>query len=266
MNMYIHELKSMLKTTVIWVCGMIAIAAFYISMYPSIFHDAKDFQNLMNGYPPAVRAMLGISIEGVASVLGFYSMVITFVVLCGAIQAMNMGVSILSKESRERTADFLLVKPVSRTAIVSEKLLAALTMLLATDVVYFFVSFIFASIFKQANFSGKIFFMLNLTLLFVQFIFFAIGVVVSVFFNKIRTVLPISLGTVFGLYFVGALIATGKNDWARYISPFRYFDNAYIVKNSTYETPYLITGAAIVVVGIIVTYIIYTKKDIHSVS
>jgi ABC-2 type transport system permease protein len=264
--MYLHELKSLRKTTIIWACAMIAIALLYLSMYSGIAKDAASFKGLLAGYPPAVRAMLGISLDSITSPLGFYSMVITFVVLCGAIQAMNFGVSALSKETRERTADFLLVKPVSRTAIVSAKLLAALSMLLATDVLYYAAASTLVSIVAQSSYSGKVLFMINLTLLFIQLIFFAFGVVVSVLFNKIKSVLPVSLGIVFGFYFIGALIATGKNDGSRFISPFKYFDNSYIMKNSSYEAPYLIAGAVIVIVAIAASYFIYGRKDIHAVS
>jgi ABC-2 type transport system permease protein len=265
MNMYLHELKSLRKTAIIWTCAMIGIVLLYLSMYPGVYHDAAAFKQLMGGYPPALRAMLGVSLDSITSLLGFYSMVITFVVLCGAIQAMNAGLSILSKESRERTADFLLVKPVSRSAIVSAKLLAAVTTFLATDVVYYAVAAILASIVKQSSYSEKLFFMMSLTVLFIQLIFFALGVAVSVFFNKIKSVLPISLGTVFGFYIISAFLATGKDDGTRFISPFKYFDYPYIIKNASYEAPYLVAAAIIVVVGIAVTYFIYTRKDIHSV-
>ncbi len=266
MNMYLHELRSMRKSAMIWVSSMIAIAALYLSLYPGLANDAAGFKKMMGGYPPSVRAMLGVSLDSVTSLSGFYSMVITFVVLCGAIQAMNLGVSVLSKETRERTADFLLVKPVSRAAIVNAKLLASLTVLLATDILYGAAASVLVSIVKQSDYSAKVFFMLNLTLLFIQLIFFAIGLGVSVFFQKIKSVLPISLGTVFGFYIVGALIATDKTDGSRFISPFQYFDNSYIIKNSSYEAPYLIAGAVIVVAAIAAAYFIYCRKDIHAVS
>lgn len=155
MNIYLHELKSLRKTAIIWTCAMIAIAALYLSLYSSMAQDAADFKALLSNYPPQVLAMIGATLDSITSPLGFYSMVITFVVLCGAIQAMNLGVSILSKEMRERTADFLLVKPVSRTAIVSAKLLAALTTLLATDIIYFAAVSIMTSIFVQTSYRDR---------------------------------------------------------------------------------------------------------------
>ncbi|MDP4161409.1 MAG: ABC transporter permease subunit [Bacillota bacterium] len=266
MNMYLHELMSLRKSTIIWTCTMIAVAALYFSIYPSIAADAADFTQLLSGYPAPVRAALGISLNNITSLLGFYSMVFSLITLCGAIQAMNFGVSILSREVRERTADFLLVKPVSRPAIVSAKLLAAVTMLLSTNVFYYAAAFMLASIVKNEDYSVKLFLLINLTLFFIQMMFLAIGVLISVFFIKLKSVLPISLGSVFGFYIMGALIATGTNDMERFISPFKYFDISYIMKYASFDTPYLLTGAAIVVVAISLSYAIYSKKDIQPVS
>jgi ABC-2 type transport system permease protein len=246
---------------------MIALACVFLSIYPSMASDAADFKQLLANYSPTVRAMLGINLDYITSILGFYSMIFSFIILCGAVQAMNLGVSILSKESRERTADFLLVKPVSRANIVNAKLLAAFTVILVTDILFCSISPIIANLVKTDDYSNKLFFMVNLTLFFVQLIFLAIGVFISVFFNKLRSVLPISLGVVFGLYMIGALFAAGKNEEVgRIFSPFRYFDITYIIKNSRYELPYLILGAAIVIVSVAASYVIYCRKDIHAVS
>jgi len=266
MNIYLHELKSLRKSTIIWTCALIALALLYFSVYSGLAKDAADFKKLLSGYPAQLRAALGISLDNITSLLGFYSMVFSFITLGGAIQAMNLGVSILSREARERTTDFLLVKPVSRQAIVSAKLLAALTMLLATNVVYYAAALIFATMVKTADFSFQVFFMINLTLFFVQLMFLAIGLVVSVFFKQLKSVLPISLGVVFGFYIIGAIIATGNNDAERFVSPFKYFDINYIINNARYEPPYLFAGAAIVIAAIAATYAIYTKKDIHAIS
>lgn len=267
MNMYLHELKAQRKTAIIWTCVLVGLAALFLSMYPSMAKDAADYKKLLGNYPPTVRAMLGINLDYITSLVGFYSMVFSFVMLCGAIQAMNLGVSILSKETRERTADFLLVKPVSRASIVTAKLLAAFTTIAVTDILFNAVTAILANAVKNTNYNVRQFFMINLTLFFLQLIFLALGVVISVFFKKLKSVLPISLGVVFGLYMIGALIATGKNDdAARFISPFKYFNPTYIIQHTAYETPYLVTGAVVVVVSVIVTYFVYIKKDIHAVS
>ncbi|MCI1956231.1 MAG: ABC transporter permease [Oscillospiraceae bacterium] len=265
MNMYRHEVRSLVKSTAIWIAGLAALAALYFAVYPGMMKDAENFRKLLEGYSPAVRAVLGIHLDFLTTLVGFYSMAFPFVSLCGAIQAANLGLSALSRESRERTADFLLVKPVSRSAIVSAKLLAALTAILATNAAYDAFTFFMANLVKTQDFDRKIFLMINLSLLFIQLIFFAVGMVVSVFFQRMKNVLPLSLGMVFGLYAVGALLAQKSDDPARYLSPFRYFDFIWIIRNGTYETSYLITGAVVAAVSIAASYLVYNRKDIHAV-
>ncbi len=267
MNMFLYELKSHVKSMLLWTLSMLGLAALYLSIYPKMAQDAEDFKKLLGSYPEAIRAMLGINLDYIATLLGFYSMIFSFIILCGAIQAMNLGVSILSRETRERTADFLLVKPVSRTAIVSAKLMAALATIVITNILFISLTTIMANMANTEDFSVKLFFMINLTMFFVQVIFIAIGMVVSVFFKKIKNVLPLSLGFVFGFYLVGTLLVTdADNKLERILSPFKYFDITYIIQKGAYENFYFMIGAVVIVVSVAVSYIIYNRKDIHAVS
>lgn len=198
MNIFLHELKSMRKTATIWTISLIALSALYLCIYPTVAADAEGFKNLLANYNPEIRDMLGINLDNIASLLGFYSMVFSFITLCGTIQGMNLGISILSRESRERTADFLLVKPVSRSSIISAKVFAAFTTIVATNFGFYVATFCIANAVKTEDFSNKLFFMINLTLFFMQIIFMSIGMVVSVFFKKLKSILPISFGVVLG--------------------------------------------------------------------
>ncbi|MGE5421939.1 MAG: ABC transporter permease subunit [Ignavibacteriales bacterium] len=265
MNMYLHEVRSFGKATVIWTCAMIALAAIYFSVYPGVEKDATGFRELLGNYPASVRAMLGISLDNITSLLGFYSMVFTFITLCGAIQATIFGASVLSKETSGKTADFLMVKPVSRTAIINAKLLAVLTMILATDLIYFGAVSMFANSVKP-DYSHKLFLMVNATMFFIQLIFLALGLLASVIIPRLKSVLSVSLGIVFGLFFIGALITTGDKDMARLLSPFQYFDNLYIIRHARYEVLYLLASLAIIIVAITASYAIYIRKDIHAIS
>ena len=107
-----------------------------MSFYPSFAKDAEEFTKIMEGYPEAIRNALGVNLGNFFTILGFYCFPLSFITLCGAIQAMNLGTSIVSKEVREKTADFLLTKPVTRTTVLTAKLLAAFVSLVITNIVY----------------------------------------------------------------------------------------------------------------------------------
>lgn len=266
MNMFLHELKAYRKSTLIWTCSLISVVLLFLAMYPAIAMDASDFKKMLENYSPALINALGFSFDSLFSLLGFYSSVtLLYVLLCGSIQAMNLGTSIISKEVREKTADFLLTKPVSRFQIMTAKLCAIITSLLITNIFYIAAAGLMASVVQTEATDYKIFLMLSLTLFFVQLMFMSLGIIISVLVPKIRSVLPISLGTVFGFFILSMLSSTKGDTASRYITPFKYFDSMYIMKNSAYEASYSIVALLFIVVTITASYIIYSKKDIHSV-
>ncbi len=265
MNIFMHELKANRKSTIVWSISLILMTILFMSFYSAFSKDAAEFTKLLSNYPEPIRKAFGINLDNFFSILGFYSYPLSIITLCGAIQAMNLGTGIVSKEVREKTADFLLTKPVTRASVLSAKLLAALVSIVITFVVYFAGAAITATAVKTEDFSMKIFFLLSLTVLMVQLIFLAIGIIFSVIIPKIKSVLTVSLATVFAFYFLGMFSATSDEEAKRYLSPFKYFDAAYIMKHSNYEASFLLTGAVILIVAIAASYFIYAKKDIHAV-
>jgi ABC-2 type transport system permease protein len=264
MNMFLHELKSYKKSTFIWTCSLSAmVILFFLALFPTFSKDAGEIKKLLEGYPEAVIKAFGLTVD-ISSLLGFYSYVFMFVLLCGAIQAMNLGISIISKEVRQKTADFLLTKPVTRKQIITSKLLAALTSLIITNVVYLTVSSFIAQAVKNEPFSLKIFIMISITLFFIQLIFMSLGVIVSVVFPKIKSVISVSLATVFGFFIISMFDSVIEDEMLRYITPFKYFDTVYIISNGAYETPFIILGIVFIIVSISASYFIYSRKDIHA--
>ncbi|MDP4180419.1 MAG: ABC transporter permease subunit [Bacillota bacterium] len=263
MNIFLHELRANRKTTGIWIGSISAVIILYMSVFPIVTKDPATFEKMLRSNP-AFNSFIA-SISNIGSILGFYSFVFSFILLLGAIQAMNLGASILSKEIRDKTADFLLTKPVSRVKIMTSKLLASLVLLLATNIACYAVALIMAFAVKTNDFDEKIFFLITATLFLVQLIFCALGVIISVIIQKLRSVLPISLGSVFAFFFISMFISTDKDDLIRFISPFKYFDTGYIINHSSYEIQYLIAEAVFIILAVAASYIIYSKKDIHAV-
>lgn len=263
MNIFLYELKAYRKSVIIWACSMAALAVLYMFIFTAISSDIEDFLQVLRNMPDVVRKALSIYVEGMSNFVGFYSFVFVYIVLCGAIQAMNLGISIVSKEVREKTADFLLTRPVSRKKILASKILAALVSLVITNVIYLAITVPMTFIVKS-DFSIKIFLMISVTLFFVQLMFMALGVIVSVIIWRIRSVISISLSTVFGFFIIGSLGSIIGDEASRYISPFKYFDTAYIIKHASYEVSFIIIGIIFVIATIAASFLLYDKKDIHA--
>jgi ABC-2 type transport system permease protein len=265
MNMFLHELKQNRKSAIIWIVVLVAVTAFYMALYQSFASETVILRKLLEGFPPAFRKVFGLTLETFATVNGFYSMILMYIMLAASIQAMILGTSIVSKEERGKTAEFLLSKPVARSQILNAKLMAALVIILVTNVVYLILVPLLTRAIVNTTIYLDVFLLLSLTIFFVQLFFLGFGFLISVSAPKIRSVLGVSLTTAFGFYIVGALDSIINSAAVRYLTPFKYFDFAYIVKNGTYEFRFLIFEAVLVAAAIVSSYYIYLKRDIRSV-
>lgn len=263
MNIFFHEFKEYWKSILIWSTSMTLLAVLYIFIFKGLGTEIESFKAFLDNMPDAIKKGFNILIDSISTLEGFYSFVFSFVTLCGAIQAMNLGLSMLSKEVRDKTADFLMTKPVSRVSIMTSKLMAVFFALVLTNIVYISLT-ILAAVVVVGEFDIKVFFMISLTLFFLQLIFMAIGLVISVLNRKIKSVISVSLSMVFGFYVVGSLGSIIGEEKVRYFSPFRYFDTAYIIKNGTYEANFVVIGLLLFFAATGISYLIYVKKDIHA--
>lgn len=264
MNMFRKEWRTLGKSTLIWSLSLSAVAFLLLALYPGFARDAEDFGKMLDSYPESLQKALGITMDSLTSLLGFYSFVLTYISVAGAVQAMNLGLGQLSKETREKTADFLLTKPVTRSQIVTAKVAAALASLLVTNAIYLIAAVILAGQ-VALDVDYKTYILLTLTVPLIQLLFFALGLVLSVILPKIRSVLPLSLGLVFGFFAIGMVASLVGDKAARYLTPFRFYDRVYISAHSAYEGGFVILELALIALFTVGTYLIYRKKDIHAV-
>jgi ABC-2 type transport system permease protein len=266
MNVFIHELKSYRKSTIIWTLSLCALAVIFLLMYPAFTKDVAASRKALAGLPPVFREAVGISLANFFTIFGFYAYLLNFLMLAAAIQAINLGVGVISKEESGKTADFLLSKPVSRASVITSKLLAVLSLLLMTNVVFVSVSLVAARLISPDPFSSKILLLIASTVFLVQLAFLALGALFSVIIPRVKSVIAVSIPTVFVFFIIGALGAVLSEANTRYLTPFKYFDSNYIITHGTYETRFLVIEAVLVAIAISATYVIFIKKDIRAAS
>lgn len=264
MNVFLRELKAYRKSTIIWAASLSALIVVFMALYPAFTKDIQATKEILSQFPEALRTALNISLGDFFTIYGFYGYLLSFAILAGAIQAMNLGVGVISKEVSGKTADFLLSKPIARASVVSAKLAAALTAIIVTDVVFSAVAYASALAVSQDSFGAGTFFLLTSTLFLVQVIFLALGALFSVIIPKVKSVVSVSLPTVFAFYIIGMIGEVLQNDTVRYISPFKFYDPNYIIGNVGLDSTYLIVEVAFVVVAIALCYTIYVKKDVRA--
>ncbi|MEA5076632.1 MAG: ABC transporter permease subunit [Coriobacteriia bacterium] len=263
MNVYLRELRAYRKSTITWVISLAGIVGLFMMLYPAFESDVEGLNEVLANFPQAIKSLVNITPETFLSVLGFYGYLLNFAWLAASIQAMNLGVGVISKEVAGKTADFLITRPVRRAQVVTAKLAAALTVVLITSAVFTAVSYL-AVVATGASLDEATLLLMASTLLLLQIVFLALGALFSVTIPKIKSVVAVSLPTVFAFYIIGAIGDVLENVELRWVSPFRYFDPAYMIGEGALESEYLLVIAVFTVAAIAATYVIFAKKDIHT--
>lgn len=263
MNIYKHELRAYRTSTLIWTLSLSAIVVLFLGIFPSFRDDVSASTKILSNLPLPIREALGISLSNFFTIFGFYSYLFTFVTLAGAIQAMNLGLGVVAKEIAGKTADFLLTKPIDRSSVITQKILAGLTLLGVTNVVFIAVSFAAARSVEH-NFDILTFVMISSVLFLVQLMFLCLGVLLAVLIPKVKSIIAVSLPTTFAFFIVSSLGAIIGSSTVRYVTPFKFYDPSYIVQHGSYELRFLLLEAGVVLMSLLLAYVIFNRKDIEA--
>ena len=266
MNIFRHEFKMHLRSVITWSVAVAVLILIYVSLFSSFAQDAELLNEMMAKFPEQLRLAFGLNDVNLATVLGFYGLVFLFVQICLAIQAANYGFSLVSVEEREWTADFLLTKPVRRTQILTSKLLAALSGLTITNIVVWISSFVCITLFKgDRTYDTRHLVMLLLSIVVFQLFFLSVGVVISLLVKRVRSVTPYAMALGFGMYVLsvfGDLLGTNALEK---ITPFKHFEPNYILQNGAWDLPLVLISAAVIVMALVGSYLLYARRDIPAV-
>lgn len=266
MPIYLREISSNKKSFFIWIIILILLILMTFSVYPSFANQAGNIEKFLKSYPDAFIKIFGVDRLDITKILHFFGMeVYVFITLLGSIYSMILGSGIISKEEDDKTIEFLLAKPVSREKIVTSKALSVLSYILFFNVILFIADFGILEAFKTDEFNIKIFALLSISAFLLHLTFAALGLFISVFITKARTLMSVSLGVVIGTYFLGlASSLSDRLDILKYISPFKYVDAIEIIINNKIDYKYIIIMVSIICVSVIGTYLFYHRKDIHN--
>ena len=265
MNIFVHEFKTNMRSVITWSISLALLVFVFSSIYSGFAVEAEILNQTLEKFPQEFLMAFGMDGIDLSTVLGFFTLAIVFCQICVSIQAANYGISLVSIEEREMTADFLLTKPVGRTKILTSKLLAAVASLAITNLVVWASSFIFINIYRDGRpYEAKTLSLLLLTMAFMQLFFLTVGMLISLLPRKIRSVTPYSMGMVFGLYVLNAFGDMIGEDKLSYITPFRHFDPNNIVRSGSYDLPLVLISVVLIVLSIGGSYLLYTKRNIHT--
>lgn len=264
MNILRRELRSNLKGLVIWIIAMALLNFLLIAIYPTMAADRGALDEMMSMYPEAMIKMFGMEKLLITDPLGFYGVEAYFmVVLFGGIYAAILGSGILAKEEDEKTIEFLLAKPVSRSQVIVEKMLTWVTYLAVFNLAIGLVSWLAFQVFDMGEYSGTTLFWMLAAPLFIHLFFAGLGFLTALFFTRRKSALSISIGMVLGLYFVNTIaLLSDKFSFLSWITPFRYMDAGDIFTEGSINLWYALGLLAVTALAVFTTWKLYQRRDI----
>lgn len=261
MNVFLRELKANRKPLIIWSVCMFLLVLSGMGKYTAYSSGANA--DVFNKMPHTVKALLGISSFDVTTVSGFFAFLFPYLAITTSIHAALLGSGIIAKEERDKTTEFLMVKPLSRTSILTSKFLAALINIIIVNLVTLLSSIVMVGAYNKGEDITSEIIVFHLSMLIMQLIFLSIGTCVSGFMKNPKASGSIATGILFGSYIISKItdLIESANP-LNVLSPFKYFSYERILNGEGLSLFIVLMSLILVAALTLSTYFFYQKRDL----
>lgn len=261
MNIIRHEFKSNLKSFIIWLISL-GILFFVASFEFEMFQNDPRINEIFDSFGGLFDAIGGI--PDLTTAAGYLSLVSLYIYIPLAIYSAMLGSRIISKEEKNRTAEYLFTLPVSRTKVITSKLVVAVTYTVVINVLLMLVCLVAYGTLSDSPETFRTFvFNLGLGVLLTQMIFLSLGMVLASLLKNYKKSGGIIVGVVIGTFMISMLVGLAEAAKPlKYITPFQYFPSADMIEG-TFEPIFLLITLAIIVSSIVGLYFFYKKRDLN---
>jgi len=259
-----RELKDNRKGFLIWAVAMLGMVAIAAGEY-SIVVGSDDVMAMFETMPRIMLIIFGGS-EAIpfTTPLGYYIMMYMWWCLVAFAHAAVLGTTIIAKEERNRTAEFLFTKPYPRKTIITGKIIAAVLNVAAMTLTAMIASIVALTPQMQGeSILGEIG-ILMLAMFLIQVLFLSVGMLFAARCESNKRALSLSVLCVLTSYVLMVIIETvGEIGFLSFLTPFLYFQGAPLVENG-FNIFYILLTAIIVAASYRFTLSMYQRRDLHN--
>ncbi|RFB13358.1 ABC transporter [Bacillus sp. HNG] len=260
MNVFLRELKAYRKSLIIWSVGIVLLILMGKTEYSSLSSSGQSLNELIESMPKALQALMGTGTLDVSTPIGYFSILYLYLLLMATIHGAMMGASIIAKEERDKTFEFLFVKPITRTKVITMKLVAGFVNLVVLNVVTTVATIV---IFEMHNEIPDIFMLMG-GMFILQVLFLMIGSALASIIRNPRSAAPIATGILLLTFILSIVIdLSEKLENLTYIVPFKYFAAKDMLTGDGFEAVFVIISLSLIAILTVVTFIFYKKRDLN---
>ena len=263
MNIFKRELKANLKSLVIWSVIVVLFVMVGFSKF-SAYYENPELLAILDSMPKAMLEAFSLTAFNLTTITGFFGVMYIYFALLLSIAAAIWGSDIISKEERDKTVEFALTLPVTRSRLITAKALAALFNCIVLALVTWGASIVSLASYQP---DSEFYSFLNLGMLalfFMQLIFLAIGILLGCAMKQHKRAGSVAVSILLATYLFSIISGLNENlEFLKYFTPFKYFDAASILSKSQLDLGYVLLSAAIVVAAMAGAYLTYAKRDLY---
>ncbi len=263
MKMYFRELKANLKSLLIWVGIMALLIVIAVTKY-SAYAENPEMLAILDQMPQAMLEAFSMNAFNLTTLTGFFGVMFIYFGLMSAIASAMWGSDMISKEERNKTVEFSLVLPVTRSQVITAKALAALTSL----ILFVLSTWVFSLLAAQSYSPDQAFYdflALEMQGMFlIGLVFLAMGVMLGAVMQRYKLSGSVAIGVIMTTYVLS--VASGLDDrldFLKYFTPFKYFDAARLLHEGQFDGLYLGISAVLIIVMLAAAYLRYNRRDLY---
>jgi ABC-2 type transport system permease protein len=263
MNIFVRELKANFKSLIIW--GVIVVLIVLEALIEfSGFAGNPEMLAILDTMPQALLDAFSMQAFNLTTVSGLFGIMFTYLSLILSIAAAMWGSDIISKEERDKTVEFSLTLPVTRSKVVTAKALAALVNCIGLLLIAWGASIGFSAKYNpDSDFYS--FLALEMAAVFVlQLIFLAFGIFLGCAMKHYKRAGSIAVSLLLGTFFLSIFSGLSEDlEFLKYFTPFKYFNPATMLHESKIDINFVWLSAAIIAVLMVGAYVSYAKRDLY---
>lgn len=262
MNIIIKELKSYRKSLIVWSIGIILMIVGGMGKYAAYKATDQKINDIIAQMPKNIRELLGFGSYDLTTASGFYGVLFYYLILMATIHAIMLGANIICKEERDKTSEFLLVKPLNRGKIVLYKIISGLFSIVIFNLVTLAGSIAMIKYYSENSDEVVMVALMVVSMLFLQLMFFFIGTAIAAISKNPKRTGSIATGILLATFMLSKVVDISSNlNKLKYFTPFKYFDVERILNGKGLDGLFIILSSVIVLIMIYITFNSYSKRD-----
>jgi len=264
MNLFLREMKANRKSLIIWgICTVLMVAA-GMNKFGTIYTSNKAVNELIAQMPKSLKAIMGMGALDLSTARGFYGMLFLYLILMAAIHALMLGTGVIAKEERDKTSEFLLAKPISRSSIITAKLSAALLNVLIFNVITLVSSLQFVAYYNHGDSETQAILLLMTGMLIVQLLFLFLGTAIAAISRNPKHAAPIGTVILLAAFILSVMIDLNPRlEGLKYLTPFKYFEAKNVLADGAVDPVFITLSLVLITLFAGATYHFYNKRDMN---